>query len=82
MKVLFVICLMALSGCTTFEYTDSIGRKFKYSSPAFGTKHVKSLTFPDGARLEGYSTAQSEMVDMLRGIYEAGRANALNTPSN
>lgn len=81
MRLLILLTALALSGCVSLEYTDPSGRRLKYTSPAFGTKHIKSLTLADGSRLEGYSNEQSQMVDFLRQIYEAGMATALKSTS-
>lgn len=73
MKTIFcIIAALTTGGCVSVQYTDSIGRKFSYSAPAFGNKAIKRVDLTNGV-MEGYSSDQSQMVDFLRSIYEDGR---------
>lgn len=73
MKILVPLLCLPLSGCVVVDYTDTIGRKFHYVAPAFGTKHIKRVDLTNGV-MEGYSSEQASIVDFVKSMYDAGFA--------
>ena len=78
MKTIIAVLLAgSLSGCVQFRYKDSF-RDISYSAPAFGSKSIKSIDLTSGKeRMEGYTSEQSQMLDLVKAAFEAGTAAGL-----
>ena len=82
----FIICAAALaataflwSGCVVVHYEDREGRKFDYSSPAFGIKAIDEVNLQKGT-LKGYRSEQSQMAEAIAAGVAAGMQAAATKP--